>query len=518
MFKRLIGFAKNQSTDNRRKKKIQTGLRMESLESREMFAVLLSSNFPSIQAALNAAAATPVADTVLISGGAFDTNLVINDASPLIVRGTLGANPTRIRGGAGTGITIQNSPNVTLQNLMVITSQRGMDVQNSGRITLSNLNISANNGIGLNVENGTELIVIGGQYRNNTADGMAISDVTTVRLTGPQVTGNGLDGVGIEEVTPGRVNLVKVLGGFYGSNGDEGLELEGATIDVTASVAHANREDGIKLIGGQNIVMTSIQATNNLDEGIDIDDITGSVRIANATVTGNGDAVNEDGLNARNVSSLTIIRGNFANNFSMGMDINDVDDLTINGPRVALNRENGLQVNRTTNVLLQGGAYSSNTRHGISIEGTELNPVASARLSLVQAANNGGNGIQFEFVNAVGIFTSLLQANRANGIKILNALTVQITSTNSLRNLQDGLEIVGGAGFGGPSTVVTMTAGSYSSNGVDGIDIQLVGPVTLTRTVGYSNADDGLEVFDSGTTTLVLTRFLLNGDDNVSLV
>lgn len=493
-------------------------LRVESLEGRELLAVLFTSNFPSIQAALDAAAATSVADTVVVAGGAHDVNLIIRDTSPLTLRGTLGANPTRIRGNAGIGISLQGATNVTLQDMMVIVSQTGIAATNVGSLTLRNMNVSANFGDGLNLQGAIEASIFQGQFRNNGGDGIEINDATRVILTGPQVTGNALDGVDIGELIPGRVNSVRVLGGFYGSNGDDGLEAEGGVLDITASIAHANREDGFQFVSGQSLSMLSVQATSNLEEGIEVDNIVGSVRISAATVKDNGDAAGEDGLNVRNVGQLTIIRGNFAENFAAGIDIRATGSVVVNAVRVAANGDNGLDLSGVNSIQLQGGAYTANARHGMVFEGTQADPIDSIRLSLVQSANNGGNGMQARWVTSLGVFSSLIQLNHANGMKIDSAASVQIVSTNSLNNTQDGLEIIGRAGLGGPATVVVMTLGSYSGNDVDGIDIQFAGPVTLNRTVGYSNLDDGIEVFDSGTTLLTLTRFLLNGDDNVSIV
>lgn len=493
-------------------------LGVEGLEHRDLMAVILASNFASLQAAIDSAAANIGADTVVIPGGSFTQNLTIQDMSPLTLRGTLGANPTRIIGGAGAGITVSNSAQVTLENMQVIGGQRGVSGQNLGTLTLKNMNLSSNLLDGLAIGSSTELIVVGGQYRNNGGTGIATSDVANVKLTSPQVSGNALEGVDIDETVSGTVLLAKVFGGGFFNNGDDGVELQGATIDVLASTVSGNMEDGIQITGGGEISLRSVISVDNKEEGVDIDNVTGTARIVGSTVNRNGDAAGEDGLNARNVGTLIVSGGNFTGNFAVGIKIQAASNVSISTARAASNGEHGLSVRDADQVAIRGGSFTLNARHGILIEGSQADPIGAADVASIQATNNQGNGLKTTWVRSLSIGTSQVLDNLENGMQLHNSEAITLTAVNCLRNHQDGVEIVGRSGLGGPTTVVTLVRGSYSNNRVDGIDIQLVGPVTLDRTVGYRNLDDGVEIFDSGTVTMPLAVFRLNGGDDVSIV
>ncbi|MCA9266305.1 MAG: hypothetical protein KDA60_20735, partial [Planctomycetales bacterium] len=91
---------------NRKKRRLTETLEFaaEGLETRRMLATFAvnGTDFTTIQSAVDAAAANPGADTVLISSGTYAENVLVQDAGPVTLLGD--TNAVTIQGGVGNAV------------------------------------------------------------------------------------------------------------------------------------------------------------------------------------------------------------------------------------------------------------------------------------------------------------------------------------------------------------------------------------------------------------------------------
>ena len=493
----------------RRAENDEVAFAVETLESRRMLAVFQASDFASIQAALDAAAAAPGADTVSIGRGTFSENLVIQDQGPLTIRGVGGTGGTYIDGITGITIDILNSPDVEVRNVAVQGGTIGIRSAGVGTLNLQNVRALSHTMHGLHIVSTESVIINRGRFDDNLQNGALVDSASTVSITNTSMSNNGNDGL---QIGSSVVNTINISGGSYVGNADDGVDVKAEIVQIVRVRSTDNAEDGIQVSDSSSVMLTSVSVERNRDGGIDLDDL-GTVVVVNARALDNGSIERKDGLDARNVVDLTISRGMYANNTGNGIDLNDIGAGHIISTSARDNGKNGVELSSANSLEISRGNYSNNGRRGLDLDGESGNLVGTTLIDRVTASGNSGSGMEVNFTDTLIVLAGRFQKNGGNGIKVETSNTIQIDRTNASLNTQDGLLVLGD-----PTTQLTVTRGVYSRNLEDGIDVRNVGMVLVDSARGGANGDDGLEVLNAITVEIPNVRFTGSGDDDVSII
>ena len=270
---------------------------------------------------------------------------------------------------------------------------------------------------------------------NCTGDGLIIAaNGITLNLGGFTITGDG--GVGDN--------------GIDNPTGKDNVVIKNGTVQ--------NFDEGVKI--GENATATAntvrgITATNNLEEGIDIDTGAGHKIIGNTTsnnsqsgievdaratlISGNTSNSNtDDGIDAE--GNRNILTGNTTNqNGDEGTDVEGNKNV-ISGATALSNGEDGFDIEGGRNKL-KGSTAQSNVADGVEIAGS---------LNLVKESNASGNG-----VNGIEINTDVVPS--ANNRFFTNQLT------NNGNTVSDDV----GLGFDGQADTGTVQGSGNTATGND---------------------------------------------------
>ncbi|MCA9216954.1 MAG: right-handed parallel beta-helix repeat-containing protein [Planctomycetales bacterium] len=316
--------------------KTRNSLRVESLESRAMLTTLFvesgavggdgSANAPfgSIQEAVDAAAANPGDDTVMIGAGVYEENVEIEESDALTLKGqgnvVIRHPEIDVDGGDEPDDIIDAEGDVTFQNLnlegLLIGDDlggRGIDAKD-GSFTLINVSVTGTDGDAVRFRDFGSLDIRNSTFSSLDADGMDIEDGGSVRISNTDASDNDDEGLEVD-----RVDLIEVVGGSFLGNGDDGIDIDSASVvrvvnvvsegnggngfqaeaetidmDVTliGSRLNDNDENGVQVVeDGASVVQLTLignLSTNNVEAAFDID-ISGSTKSKGNKASGNGD-------------------------------------------------------------------------------------------------------------------------------------------------------------------------------------------------------------------------------------
>lgn len=322
---------------------------------------------------------------------------------------------------------------------------------------------------------------------------------------------NDEDGVGVREFGYGFMTASVNFSSFR-NNGGDGLDLTehcdgNFTLNTAASSFNDNGSNGIfgeeSDDGSAIVTLNGLDALNNGDDGVQIgeDDQAQDGSIDSA----NGDdptppATEEDGPELASCYGGSL-------------------DFTINGGRANGNDSDGIDLDEydcgNVNVWLNGFVANSNADDGIDVYESYGGDLYFRSTSATSASYNGrddedGNGFQL-YEEGYGSVDAQIDRGTASyngddeesgdGIEIhehnKGDLTLLVTLTAVLGNLEDGVDL--------------------EENGHGDLDSTFV-----SSTVSI-NADDGIEAYqddcndDYGEVTLVLSSVVANGDNNIAL-
>jgi hypothetical protein len=361
-------------------------------------------DFPSITAALQANPGGNVAVTV---SGTCSEAVVLANMQNVQLIGTPGAalvDPGDNPANFGAVLEIDNSQNITVQNLSIQVAVRAIDFQ------IPVVAVS-----GSNVDFRSAKIEGGGP-----SDGIDVLQ-STVRLIGATVIENNNDGQGIGEGVfvqgpSASVNLRRDLAGncpLIQGNGDNGIWLTGtgALLRGGCAVIQNNGLAGISASGGANITLGVPQATPSavqiLNNGFGVVAIVGSHLLIHGPVLIQGNAT--DGVRLRNASGeiTSAIDGtagptiqqngsstaSFSTAFCCalpaGISVANNADLDISAGLVINNSAPGLLVQDNSSVRIIGGTGSlSITQNPVGVSVTN---VSTAALFLAPSVSGNAN-------------------------------------------------------------------------------------------------------------------------------
>jgi parallel beta-helix repeat protein len=432
---------------------------LEPLEDRSVPSAISfhGTTYPTIQAAINAAAAKPGADTITIPAGTYNESLLINDSFPLTLQasgGTVTIKPTSTApavtvGGANLGgavIEIE-SKNVTIS---------GLTVDASG--TQDNAVIRVIKGGSATIKNDT---VIGTATPADPASGNGIQIGTSLgggSAGAAKVTGNtvsGYSGAGI---------LV--------DGGSASAEVKNNTITGGGASAAGVTQYGVQVSRGATARVENNTITGNdagtggsgtQSAGIFFyqDGGRNSVAAKN-TVSGNQDGILVQNSDGSRSGAIEIVNNDVHGNTGYaGIDIDHSDNIEVENNSVSGNTGfNGIALTGTHFVEVENNDVSGNSGDGIYDFQGNTNFITNN-----SSFNNGNNGIFVEQTTNDQLWNNCTSGNQFNGVKVLGGSSNDILVGDSSSNAQNGILLVNTTGN-------TIVGNGSRNNGGSGVDLQ----------------------------------------------
>ena len=325
---------------------------------------------------------------------------------------------------------------------------------------------------------------------NGGDDGIQGTGVDNFTVNNVYIIGIGNDGLDVDNSSAPGGN-VTVNGGIFRNTASDGVVFDDSvgTLIIDGLDVRNNADDGVDIVDANFVEIKNTLVLGNGQDGIEVDEVI-TIELTNITSKFNDD----DGLDIDEAGLVIIEDGWYLNNGGDGIEIDDAEVVYVTDVDSRNNDLNGLNVDMTEILFVSGGFYNGNGRGKID----ELDA-----------------GMDLDAVEAITIDGAVANSNRGDGIDINNAVTVEITDTRALFNgngnpEEDGLDIE-------VADQVIVTAGTYSKNAENGIEINDVGNLSLVGVTAERNGDDGLDI--SAAIDLVIEdgRYKHNSDDGIEL-
>ena len=259
----------------------------------------------------------------------------------------------------------------------------GIDIENAAVASLIAVWANKNDDDGVDAEDVGALTIQAGTFNDNDDHGVEVLDTDVVKLVGITALRNFDDGVFVEDDSFPTNTDVVILGGIFKSNGVLGGGLFGA-----------DDADGVHLVDVDDIYVSGIVASDNHEDGLDVDTALGNVTIIGGVFLTNGVAAEDDNAD--------------------GVDIDSVDGkVTVTGIVAQKNFGEGLEVEFTGNVDITGGSFSYNGSTGILME-----EVGDVRVTGVACIGNFGDGLAVFEAGFVTVKGSSFLKNADDGIDL----------------------------------------------------------------------------------------------------
>ena len=348
-----------------------------------------------------------------------DHGIFINES----MEGSLLLLNDTITGNGRTGITIEGH-NVTLNGSLIKDNSEGGVRTNSGRqnIVISEGNsISNNQGVGIEVESGTNMVIENNEILDNSSHGILIREGATATVSDNSINGNQFNGVMC-------YGSVKLSGNTLSSNVPNGIEVLGS-VEMENNMISKNADLGVFIQPGVSLVM--------IKENLISQNFGGGLQMAaGGHVTGNTFDGNRIGINVDARDAVIYISGGneIMNQIEHGIFVTSeghayIDDNDISGNGTGVQDQEDF-----SGIFISGSAtISNNTINENGGSGIRLGPDAHhvivsdnpeingnregilmnspARLENNMILNNGNQGI----LAGEGADSSILKNNYVSG-------------------------------------------------------------------------------------------------------
>jgi hypothetical protein len=413
-----------------------------------------------------------------------------------------GTNVTGTSTFNGISLNIFNwSGSVTLNDLVINTTNTGLYVQNDDNIVLDNVDAQSSNFYGAYLDNADALSAT-----------VQISD-SDFSDTGAVTTDDG----GLFVLSNGDVTLTNVTSSDHQNYG---ALIYGNNVSVTNGTFNNQSVDsGLWVNAYGNIILNNVIASNNYYEGAILDATygTGDVTVTNSTFDDNG----EYGLAAGSFGNILVDFLTATNNGDYGAYLNSLGtgNITVTNSSLTLNGIKGLYAESSGDITLDNVDASDNGSYGAYLKAAYgagnifvSNSTFNGNGSVGLAAMTGAGDIVIDniFVDgagltdigaylgaydggAVNVSNSTFQNMTSYGLKIGTSGPVNLTNVTASDNGSHGASIFNSHACGKVQGIdVTVDGGFYQNNGGYGLYVSPGPEGTLTFGAASTFGGNGL--------------------------
>lgn len=401
----------------------------------------------------------------------------------------------------------------------------------SGTLTLSGLTIYTNGSLlidgvsasdnethpGLNIGQSGAITIKNSVFNNNfgsNAWGILNNYATTgaVTFSNVYVMGNQ---AGIYMITKGNLSLTGV---HADSNTFQGAMLDtcheiGSGFCEWLGTGKVTIKDSTFDLNGSSLVGLGVESR-------------GAITLTNVSASGNDNSVTTIGAylyahQSQLASAVSVTNGLFNENGDTGLVIQTKGTITLNKVKANGNLNGlGANLNNTydavaSNVTISGSVLSDNQFEGNDSTGLEINSNGSVLVKYADASDNGGSGLYIDNAYGTGTvsvskgtFGWWMGGNSSSGIAIYTKGNVTISDVTATGYGSDGIHLFSDS----HTNSIKITNGSFFLNGLNGLDIENGGSVTLTNVDAGSNYNLGAEIASWGNILIKDSSFDYNGD------
>lgn len=260
------------------------------------------------------------------------------------VRGISISNCVFDSSASGSGLTIEDSSDIQIQQSFISNNSEGCVIDNCTQVTFDGACV----------------------FENNNSDGLFINDSNSIKISNSSTTNNDGDGISIE----GSSNTVLINNVTFRYNNNKGINTESTTSNTTINscLCSHNNDWGIDYDGSSNIIFNSI-ISNNDSGGIQGGDsaVIGSCNIFNNAGPGLNILSGDD----NNIISLNHIYDNTGNGITLQADNNRFSSNIVTG-----NGGDGVNISSgSNNNYFFNNEFSGNT--GTDFNNSSVNSIVN---------------------------------------------------------------------------------------------------------------------------------------------
>lgn len=422
------------------------------------------------------------------------TGATVKGSSNMILYTTEGSKTTGITITGGTWKGNKSTPvfrfygttsNIKLSNMTVTDSQAAVRMADASNVELNKVTITKSSGYGLNLEGVSNVKVTNSNFKNNGKAGLRIVNSSKVTVTGGSVV--------------------------------------------------SNKESGLTATDSQYVTVSGISAINkNTGYGISFINVKGTNKIANCTLTENGDSgmlfTSSSGVNVENTvsstngaygmyvngSKLKLTSCDFKSNYWSGVSVSEKSsNVTIdkgefygNGTRPDRFKDDditcaGIGIYEGATVTMTDASFTNNHGCGIAVTGTSKSKISTAYIYGCTMNNNGDHGIGARPYGNITVDKSpsgkkcTLNNNKHAGILLNdNCVAEKIGNCEIKKNGKSGISI------GISSKAKNINNTTIQSNKEDGIHLAQKSSAVVKKCKIQKNKKAGIGVYTTSTVTV----------------
>ncbi len=448
--------------------------------------------------------------------------------------GTVTINRAKVNGNAGGGALIDNTAGtggVTITNSSfdynasdMVDYIGGLTISTKGAIVIDGVTASHTTGGqgGVFIQRSGALTIKNSVFNNNSGFGVtndwSVSGITptaAISLTNVYASSNQ---AGMDLYTKGDITLT-------GVHSDLNTSGQGASLNTCIQSAGVCTWLGT---GKVTIKDSSFDGNGSSGYGLYVNS-RGAITLTNVSASDNDDSANTDGARlhahySQLASAVTITNGIFNNNGDQGLQV--FTKGTINLTKVKANSNNdgyGVELKNTYDtaasaVIVTGSALSDNQFNYNDSTGLQITSNGAVTVKYADGSGNGGSGLGIDNIagsGAVsvskGTFGWWMEGNSDAGVMITTKGNVTVSDVTATGYGNDGLHVFIDSTV---NSTATITNSDFWYSGLNGLDIEGRGTITLSNVSAGENANLGAELaaFKVGNIIIKDSSFDYNGD------
>jgi hypothetical protein len=408
---------------------------------------------------------------------------------------------------------------------------QGIYINTNGSVTIDGVSASNNNGNGLFILQGANLVIKNSVFNNNygTPDnsgaGFGITAAMDGNITINQTIANGNERSGFNLTSAKAITLSDITANGNSMFGALINAVPGSgAVKVSYSEFNGNANTGLDIDAKGAVTLTSIKALNNTLHGVFVDNC-----LWNGTICAGTGSVTITSLKAKG----DLFANQFNNNGSSGIEVisrNNIllENFTANNNTgssgVVLNNANG-SGNVTIKTTLTDWLNQANANNA---SGIAITSKGSVMIDKVLSRLNGGHGMNVQNHNAgtlkaVTVSNSVIDNNGSNGIFINSRGLITLINVDIRDHASPGAfgaYLVNNTNNGSGGVTVKASSGKsnyFNNNNIDGLNIQTNGIVSIADAQFVNNGNIGLKITSepaSGMPSVSLLRVTADNNSN----